>query len=110
VDVYLKNNTDVVALNINDHPGTDWTSYAVTLHPSVGWQQDDGSGPPATLSDFQTVLSNLTALEIRGEYVTGSDTGGLDNVQLIPEPGTAATLAGLLGLGWVLTARRLRRT
>ncbi|MGJ3242089.1 MAG: laminin B domain-containing protein [Opitutales bacterium] len=106
VDVYLKNNTDVVALKINDHPGTDWTSYAVTLHPSAGWQQDDGNGAPATLSDFQTVLGNLTALEIRGEYVTGSDTGGLDNVMLVPEPGTSAALAGVLGLGLALARRR----
>jgi hypothetical protein len=45
-------------------------------------------------------MSSLTALQIRAEYQTGSDTGKLDNVMLaVPEPSAYAMfLLGLLGL------------
>ncbi|GAG24044.1 unnamed protein product, partial [marine sediment metagenome] len=33
-------------------------------------------------ADIQTVLSDLTQLRIRGEFVVGFDSGDLDNVVL----------------------------
>ena len=36
----------------------------------------------ATWGEFVAVLSSLTELLIRGEYLIGRDTGGLDNVEL----------------------------
>lgn len=59
-----------------------WTSYAVPLRASAGWRVTNLTGAPATEAQMQAVLANLTALRIRGEYQTGADTGGLDNVVL----------------------------
>jgi hypothetical protein len=53
---------------------------------------------------FAEIMSNVTALWIRGEYISGTDQEGLDNVQIgvIPVPGAVWLLgSGLLGLaGW----------
>jgi hypothetical protein len=37
---------------------------------------------PATAMEMKSVLSNLTIMDINGEYGSGFDTGGLDNVVL----------------------------
>lgn len=62
------------------HPETDWTRYEVPLSAD-GWTNLD-SGEPATEEEFERVLSDLDRLWIRGEYREGSDTGGIDNVEL----------------------------
>ena len=76
-------------------PANAWTSYAVPLNAnSPGWYLAtnncwtgtgdscgfNGATPP-TPAEFQTVLSNLDTLLIRGEYTIGGDSAGLDNVQ-----------------------------
>jgi len=66
------------------HPETDWTSYAVPLEATDGWTVGSKSGDAATEEQFQSVLSDLQGLAIRGEYVSGSDTGYLDNPTLVP--------------------------
>ena len=68
------------------HPRTDWTAYSVTLDESDDWVVD-GTGDQATAAEMQTVLGDVTRLHIRGEYVSGSDTGYLDNPALWP-PGS----------------------
>ena len=66
------------------HPGTDWTEYEVVLNASDdGWENETGDTP--TRSEFDSVLSSLSSLEIRGEYKSGPDTGRLDNVVLSAE-------------------------
>ena len=66
------------------HPETDWTSYSVPLAVADGWTTGSTSGEPATEEQFESVLSDLQGLAIRGEYVSGSDTGYLDNPTLVP--------------------------
>lgn len=61
-------------------PGTAWTSFSVRLAASAGWRWNWNT--PATPDQMRRVLTNATSLEIRGEYHTGPDTGGLDNVVL----------------------------
>ncbi len=65
-----------------------WTSYSVVLSESAPWRVGSLSGPIATQADVQAVLTNLTRLQIRGEFITGPDNGDLDNVVLngLPEP------------------------
>ncbi len=92
-----------------------WTSYTITLNENSGWKVGDSTGPAPTQAQFLSVLSDLTGLQIRGEFITGPDNGDLDNVTLggapVPEPSTL-TLAGLavFGLGAGALCRRRRVT
>ena len=61
-------------------PGTDWTPFSVTLTAGAGWRWNWNA--PASQEQIRRVLANPTSLEIRGEYHTGPDEGGLDTVVL----------------------------
>ena len=67
-------------------PRPGWTSYSVPLHESADWRRNSVDGPPATREDLLTVLSDLKALRIRGDYPDGWDECGLDNVVLTSGP------------------------
>lgn len=86
-----------------------WKTVTVDFTPSASWRVSSSSGPLATAADFSRVLSHLSGLYIRGEYVNGNDTEGLDNIHLsaaVPEPGAWGLLfAGAL----VLSAAARRR-
>jgi hypothetical protein len=62
-------------------PGTDWTNFSVELSASANWRWNWNQA--ATQEQMHRVLAAPTRLEIRGEFRTGDDTGGLDNFQLI---------------------------
>ncbi len=79
-DVILSGGGTTIWLDRLSNPGAGWTSYAVILDTSETWWRADGS--PATETDIRTVLGSLDDLRIRGEYESGVDTGGLDNVAL----------------------------
>lgn len=59
-------------------PGTNWETFAVEFSASAGWRWNWNAA--ATEEHIRSVLDNPTSLEIRGEYYTGPDVGGLDNV------------------------------
>ena len=91
-----------------------FTSYVVPLNAVAGWRLNTIGGPAATPEQLETVLSALTALRIRGEFVNGGDQGRLDNVVLnsdgqaaVPEPTSLALLvmAGLVSLAAVAFRR-----
>lgn len=82
-------------------PSTSWSSVALSFSPSASWRVNTSGGALATAADFQNVLSNLSALYIRGEYTNGLvETSGIDNVRLqgvaIPEPNLS--ICGLVAL------------
>ncbi|MEF8784712.1 MAG: laminin B domain-containing protein [Haloarculaceae archaeon] len=83
-DIVLRNETRTIVYDFGDasaHPGTNWTSYSVPLDASnANWTFDSGGN--VSSAAFRTLLSNLTDLSIRGEYVDGSDRGCLDTVRL----------------------------
>jgi hypothetical protein len=85
-------------------PATTFTHYPVSLVESAGWRVSTLAGAVPTQSQMIAVLSGLTALEIRGEHISGADTGSLDNVILdagpAPEPFTFALVGlALCGIG-----------
>lgn len=82
-DVVLESGETRLGYDFGDestHPGTNWTAYEVPLSPD-GWTNLE-TGEPVTGETFEAVLSDLDQLWIRGEYRSGSDTGGLDTVEM----------------------------
>lgn len=64
-----------------DHsPGTDWTDFSVALAASANWRWNWNAR--ATQEQIHAVLSQPLRLEIRGEFRTGDDTGGMDDFVL----------------------------
>ena len=72
----------------------EWNSFKIPLNMAAGWyrlevvdgwyHQKRSDCVPASESDLEQVLSNLTDLRIRGEYFYGPDAARLDNVRLVP--------------------------
>ncbi|MFA7235621.1 MAG: laminin B domain-containing protein [Phycisphaeraceae bacterium] len=83
-----------------------WNHYDVPLNPAGGWIKASDSTTP-NAAEFASVLSNLSSLLIRGEFMTGSDTGYLDNAVLTPEPASLMLASVGIGLG-LLRSRRIR--
>lgn len=65
----------------------------------------NGSKLNATTIAYNAVVTDLDTIQLWG---SGNDAGGqIDNLVIaVPEPGTSAMLAGLLGLSYVLLRRR----
>jgi hypothetical protein len=81
-DVILFGNEKKIVFNTPKNPDKSWTDYSVMLSEEAGWKYDNSSGGAVSKDDFIKILRDLTAIHIRGEFVTGEDTGGLDNVIL----------------------------
>ena len=80
-DVVLIGGGITLTFDTPDNPGTDWTSYSISLTETAGWL-NAATGFSPTAPEMQAVLADLTALQIRGEFSEGMDIGGLDNVVL----------------------------
>jgi hypothetical protein len=95
-------------------PTTAWTPFTVPLSQGQ-WRVGSLSGAFATQQQLTGVLSALTALRIRGEYIDNtSETGYLDNVSLNapPEPTPEPAALALMGTGLAgcaIVARRKHR-
>ena len=87
-----------------------WTTYSVALDPTGGWQVGSLGGAGATDAQIQQVLTNLSALRIRGEFISGPDNGDLDKVVMaaIPEPQIYVLFGAGLGMVAWITRRRTR--
>ena len=66
---------------IDENPGEDWTDYSLSLTAAAGWF-DLVTDAVLTDAEIEAVLGNVQALQIRGEYRTGSDSAQLDDVTL----------------------------
>jgi hypothetical protein len=79
-DVVIVGAAGRLSYRLNRPPDTEWTPYSVPLS-APGWTWNWNR--PATEEQFSRVLRAPVRLEIRGEYRTGPDVGGLDSVSLI---------------------------
>lgn len=78
-DVIISDGDLTLSYLHNSPPELNWTSYQVPLAVTAGWK-NEATGEPASDEEMTEVLQNLEKLWIRGEFRTGPDTGGLDNV------------------------------
>ncbi|MEN6307417.1 MAG: laminin B domain-containing protein [Anaerohalosphaeraceae bacterium] len=63
-------------------PTDSWQHYIIPLRP-VGWHLNTSDGPEPTLAQMLAVLSNLQAMYIIGDYVSGTETTSIDNICII---------------------------
>jgi len=102
VDVYVRGGGLELTYDTASNPGTVWTSYGIELTETAGWKL---GGVPPTQAEMLQVLADVTDMQIRGEFITGSDVGDLDNVVMVPGPAGLS----LLALGAPLLGRKRRR-
>lgn len=72
-DVIITGNGLSLSRSFPFAPAMEWTPRRAFLDGSSGWVVDE-SGLPATDEDVRSVLRDLTALRIRGEFVDGPKT------------------------------------
>jgi hypothetical protein len=97
LDVIISNGSDSVSWSSNINPvGDGWVTFQVQLTAA------NFSG-----ASLASILSNVTSFSIRGEFISGPEAEGLDNVTIAtgaastPEPSTwAMLLMGFAGLAW----------
>lgn len=82
-DLRLRGQDLTVTLDLAN-PNSGWTQYVVWLHEDGGWKKANGDS--ASQADIKRVLSALEGIDIRGEYRTGMDRGGLDTVIVMGRP------------------------
>lgn len=86
-----------------------WTPMSALLNESAGWRIGSLTGALATQEQMLSVLANIAGLHIRGEFISGSDSGRLDNVALesVPEPAALALMgSGVAGLAFFMRRKR----
>jgi gliding motility-associated-like protein len=81
-DILLSGGGVSMFFKTSQNPKLTWTAYTVKLDETANWRIATvlGLSRKATQAEIKTVLCNVTRLWIRGEYATGADEGGLDNV------------------------------
>jgi hypothetical protein len=79
-DVVIVGTAGRLSYRFDHAPGAEWTDFSVPLSASANWIWNWNAR--ATPEQIRTVLSRPLRLEIRGEYRTGDDTGGMDHVVL----------------------------
>jgi hypothetical protein len=79
-DVVLRGGGHTLVAMLPEVPGTSWTAYSIPLSVAGGWVHQ-GTDQTATPAEIQSVLTSLQEFRIRGEFRSGPEQGGLDNVR-----------------------------
>ena len=79
-DVVLRGAGHTLVAMLPEVPGTSWTPYSIPLSVAGGWVHQ-GTDQPATAAEIQAALGSLQEFRIRGEFRSGPEQGGLDNVR-----------------------------
>lgn len=110
-DVMLVGSGGAIGIDIEGHPiNGQWQSWSASIVEGDWYTVNSLSngtltGTPATADLMQAVLGDVTGMYIQGEYTSGGDAIGIDNVWLIvPGPGALSLMAG----AGLLASRRRR--
>jgi hypothetical protein len=82
-DIYIQGNGQTLSYWHPTNATVLWATVSVSLDTNGGWQYGlnyDTIGTLATEAQIRSVLSNVTDVRIRQEFVFGSDDSALDNV------------------------------
>jgi hypothetical protein len=79
-DVVLRGAGHTLVAMLPEVPGTSWTSYSMPLSTAGGWVHQ-GTDRLATAAEIQAVRTSVQEFMIRGEFRSGPEQGGLDNVR-----------------------------
>jgi len=82
-DIVFKNGDNQITYvhSPENYPTENWTDYSVKISAGNGWLKGAyDSEVMASEADIKTVLSNVTEFSIRGEFESGPDDGGMDNI------------------------------
>lgn len=80
-DIVFGSGEDEIFYLVEDYPDTTWTHYQVRISSDKDWFFGKYKDKKvATEEQIKSVLSNLDKFWIRGEYRSGADWGGLDEV------------------------------
>jgi hypothetical protein len=106
-----------IARVLGDPPMNQWTTNRISFNEDAGWlwmSEETGMEdlPLATRAQIAQVLAAVTAFRITGEFITGDDTGFLDNVILAgtgtepdrPRLNIRLISTGQVELSWPATA------
>jgi hypothetical protein len=77
-DIYIVSGFATAHRFLPQRPPEQWKTFIIPLVDDGQWIFGGGA---TALTD---VLVNVTDFQIRAEYGTGSDTSGLDNIELVP--------------------------
>jgi hypothetical protein len=103
VDVTISGASMTLAVGLDPVSLEMWESFSISLDQAGGWFHLD-TNAAATDAEIMAVLGDLSDLRVRGNINDRINNIGVDNVMLVPAPGSVAlfVLAGL-------TAARRRR-
>lgn len=82
IDVSLVGGGLTLVFDTAYNPGQNWTPYTIPLLETSGWRKDRLTGQRPTAAEMRKVLGAVTKLRIRGDYIFGADSTGLDNVEI----------------------------
>ena len=85
---------------ISPNPGTDWQSYSVPIEAG-SWRIGTGS-TQASAEQIQTVLADLTKVNIWADWIIGSELVYLDNAEMTPGLPTYTLTGATEGTGTTL--------
>ncbi len=85
-DVRLVGADRSLSFDLPDPAVNRWTPRLARLTEDAGWRVGAPNGPPATREDLLSVLGDLKAILINGEFHYGSDTTMIDDVVLSIRP------------------------
>jgi gliding motility-associated-like protein len=63
-------------------PTLDWIHYDILMKEDAGWHLTSNAGPVPTQAEFLDALSQVNGIQIRGEYRSQVEFGGIDNFVL----------------------------
>jgi hypothetical protein len=106
-DVLLIGAGFTLRYNLPDPTVGVWVSHSILLEAGAGWI-DTGTNAAPTPTVFSIVLADVEALQLLADFRSGSEGPTFDNIRLtvIPEPGHAVVIAGLVALLGCLWRRR----